>query len=61
METFTLFWLDGTREVVQGTDIADAMRRAGYGSGGALTLDFYAPGDNDNYIWSTNERTWRKK
>ena len=60
MKVFTLFWLDGTREVVKGIDIADAMRRAGYG-GGALTLDFYTTGDNDDYIWSADESTWRKK
>lgn len=34
---YTLFWLDGKKEVVQGDDIADAFRRAGY-FGGAIRL-----------------------
>ena len=41
MKKFILHWLDGTQEEVKGNDIADAFRRAGYGSGAIHALDWY--------------------
>ena len=41
MKKFQLFWLDGKTEIVEGTDIADAFRRAGYGNGAISALDYY--------------------
>lgn len=41
MKTFKLFWLDGKEEIVKGTDIANAMNKAGYGAGALAALDYY--------------------
>lgn len=56
MNTYTLFWLDGKREVVHGATIAEAMTSAGYGGGAVRALDFYASGDRDDYQW--DGRDW---
>lgn len=61
MFSFTLYWLDGTREVIKGDSIANALRDAGYGGGALRALDFYAEGVDDKYVWSAKERTWRHK
>lgn len=45
MKTFTLFWKDGKKELIRGTDIADAFRRAGYGGGALTALDYFSYGD----------------
>lgn len=58
---FTLFWLDGKREVVGGRTIAEAMTLAGYGRGALRALDFFAPGDNQGYWWDKKAREWRSK
>ena len=41
MKSFTLHWLGGKTEQVQGSDIADACRRAGIGNGALPALDYY--------------------
>lgn len=45
LKTFTLYWFDGKTNVIEGTDIADAMRRAGFGGGSLRALDFHSHGD----------------
>jgi hypothetical protein len=62
MKTFTLFWLTGQSEIVNGTDIASAMNNAGYSAGALGALDFYANGDErEKWVWNMSERTWNKK
>lgn len=57
---FTLFWLDGTREIVQGRTISEAMMLAGHGGGSIRALDFYASGDKtEGYWWDEVGRQWR--
>lgn len=58
MKKFTLYWRDGKRQVVEGSDPADAMNRAGYGGGAVAALDFYAEGDNHDYRWDAAKRDW---
>ena len=41
MRKYRLHWLGGKTEVVSGTDIADACRRAGIGNGALRALDYY--------------------
>lgn len=41
MKKFKLHWLGGKTEIVEGLDIADAFRRAGYGAGAIGALDWY--------------------
>lgn len=47
---FTLYWLSGRTEVVEGTDIADAVRKAGYGGGALRALDYYQKGDTTTQV-----------
>lgn len=58
---FTLYWLDGKREVVEGEDIADAMNIAGYGQGALRTLDFYSTGDDKDYVYDKINNSWTQK
>lgn len=41
MKKFKLYWLNGQTEVVSGSDIGDAFRRAGYGGGAIHALDWW--------------------
>lgn len=58
---YTFFWLTGNREILEGTDAADALNKAGYGNGAVRALDFYAPDDNNDYVWNEKAHTWDKK
>ena len=55
MSKFTFFWLNGTRDVLEGQDAADAMNKAGYGAGAVPALDFHTEGDNNSYSWFKGE------
>ncbi len=55
----TVYWLDGTREVLEGTSAGDALQRAGYGHGALPVLDFIANGEDDRYVWKDGR--WVKK
>ncbi len=60
-QKFTLYWLDGNREPVEGTTFTDAMNKAGYGAGALRALDFHAKGDCQDYVWgvdSVGRKTW---
>ena len=61
MKTFTLYWLTGKREIVQGNDIANAMTCAGYSNGAVRALDFYAEGEDNGYEWKQATREWKCK
>lgn len=41
LKTFILHWLHGEPKEVQGYDIADATRRAGYGGNAFSALDYW--------------------
>lgn len=58
MKTFTLYWLTGDKETVQGMDIADAVRRSGYGGGAMAALDFWEEGTSENWSWDSAARKW---
>ena len=61
LQKFTLYWLDGKREVVEGSGIADAMTRAGYGGGAVRALDFHAKGECSDSVWDAKEKKWKSK
>lgn len=58
MRPFTLYWLDGKREVVYGRDCADAMNRAGYGYGALRALDVWVDGNDKDFSWDAESRKW---
>jgi hypothetical protein len=57
---FTLYWLDGKSEVITGETAYEAMVHAGYGGGAMSALDFWAYGDNKDYVWNKEKRKWNK-
>ena len=58
MKKFTFFWLTGKREVFEGSDTANALNNAGYSQGALRALDFWANGDNNDYVWNKTKRNW---
>ncbi len=59
INTYTFYWLDGTREVLEGENLAGAYKNAGYGAGALRALDFTCNGNNNAYEWK--EGKWVKK
>lgn len=60
MEQFTFYWQDGRRTMCEGASPADALTRVGYGAGAVRALDFYAHGDNKEYVWNPDSRNWHR-
>jgi hypothetical protein len=62
MYEFILYWLDGTLDRVKGENIADAIRRAGYGHGAIVALDFYdyaVEGEEPRWYWNKAKHDWK--
>lgn len=53
---FTLYWLDGKKEIIEGTSVTDAFAKAGYGGGASRALDFWTNGDDNEYIFK--DKKW---
>lgn len=47
---FILHWLSSPTEEIEGYDIADAIRRAGYGGGAMAALDYWEEVKNENEL-----------
>ena len=58
MNKFTFYWLTGKREVLEGDKPLQALNDTGYGGGAVRALDFYAEGDNKEYVWDKENREW---
>lgn len=61
MKTYTLYWLDGKREVIQGRTIEHAFNKAGIGAGAIPKLDFFTHGEDHKYEWDKEKRDWIRK
>jgi hypothetical protein len=59
MNTYTFYWLDGTKEILEGESVHQAFIYAGYGAGAIAALDFTCNGENNNYEWINGK--WVKK
>lgn len=57
MKAFVIYWLDGHKTLVRGTDITDAFRRAGYGGGVLNAVDFHSD-KGDTCYWDRINRRW---
>lgn len=55
---FTVYWLDGKKTVIQGTDFNNALEFSGYGKCVPL-IDFYANGKDDSYDFADGK--WKRK
>jgi hypothetical protein len=60
IKQFTFYWDGGTREVFEGISASDALNKAGYGHGSIKALDFYMPGDNQEYTYNKVTHQWKK-
>ena len=59
---WSLYWLTGKREIIEGPDIVTAMNRAGIGAGALSALDFYKKRAEDHaYRWAADDRRWVKE
>ena len=56
---YTFYWLDGTREVLEGSSPEDALNKAGYGFGAIKALDFYIFGSHSEYKWVDGK--WKRE
>lgn len=61
MEKFILYWMTGESEVVEGSDITDAMNKAGYGRGSLPALDFFDYGSVVSYSFDWKKHEWKKE
>jgi len=60
-KTYTLFWLTGTKEVVTGKSISEAVNKH-YGGGVLRALDFWKEGDymdSDEIIFDKEKHMWK--
>lgn len=58
MNKFTFYWVNGCREVFQGTDVSDAFKYSGYSPKEAKRVAMAVKGDDHSYIW--HNKSWIK-
>lgn len=58
MKKFTIYWLDGKKQILEGKNIADAFNQAGYGNGALRAVDFYYEGECNDYAWNKESHKW---
>lgn len=56
---FTLFWLNGKSEIIEGYSIVEAINHAGYGNVAIRALDFWSEGDIRNE-YRFIDKNWSK-
>jgi hypothetical protein len=59
MNTYTFYWLDGTKNYFQGDNALQAFKLAGFGPSALKTLDFHAEGFDNNYEYLNG--SWVRK
>jgi hypothetical protein len=58
INTYTLYWGNGKREVLKGTDVIKALREAGYRAQDLRSLAFFTLGDNNDFMWIETTKSW---
>jgi hypothetical protein len=58
MKTYTFYWNNGKKDILEGIDVAEALIKAGYSAMILDRLSFYFPGDNDDFTWDEKSRRW---
>lgn len=58
---YTIYWLDGEKEYVKGTDVGDAMNRAGNSDRSVHQIFAAVAGHDESYIWHSATKQWIKK
>lgn len=61
MKKYVLYWLDGTKSLIEGNSISEAMNNNGYSHGSIRGLDFYSESKHESeWEWNKKERTWKR-
>lgn len=55
---FTIYWLGGVREVIEGPDLKEAFKQRGLDNNARRAM-FYSDGDNKEYEY--RDRVWQLK
>jgi len=60
---FTVYWKDGTKEFFEGPSASKALTAAGYSNGAVSAVDFIVEGEDNSYVWVSNNesKNWTKK
>jgi len=58
---FTVYWPNGVREVIRGWSLANALEHEGYGQSAKLSIQIHREGNDDNYVWNQQTKSWEKK
>ncbi len=58
MTKFRIYWLNGKTEVIEGVDIADAIKKAGHNAMLEHNFYFYGKGEIQLYNWNSEKREW---
>ena len=61
MNTYTLYWRGGKRELVTGYNYGNALARAGLFTLELGALDFFVPGDDTHWEWDAKRKLWHCK
>lgn len=61
MDKFTLYWKDGSKDVVTGVSIDNAFSLAGYGSDAIEALDFFMCGECNDFVYDAVDHNWENK
>lgn len=55
---FTLYWMNGSRNIIQGPNIETAFTNAGFGGGSIKALDWYEEGIADAHYYDKSKKAW---
>jgi hypothetical protein len=61
MLTWTLFWKNGKREVIHGTDLDDALTNNGHTMESVKNTQFYTQGRCKSYEYDEETKEWIHK
>ena len=59
--SFRLYWLDGTTEVIKGESFDKAFTNRGYTRGAIRALDFFSYGEEQTHTWNSKLHDWVPK
>lgn len=57
---FTIYWKDGSRNVITGVTVEDAFTAAGYSAGAVSAIDWYDNGISQTHHYNTETKEWVK-
>lgn len=57
---FTIYWKDGTKNIISGNSIEEAFTVAGYSAGVLKGIVGYSEGVEDTHYWDADKNEWLK-